>query len=103
MQDVAEPQRTEQALPFSLLRELSGLALRVERVNDGVPIREPHHNTLRTRDVAITARTRGPFTGVTAAPARHRPCGQRTSGHFVRPAEAAMAPCSVGPQVSDVP
>ena len=37
VQDVAEPQRTEQALPVSLLRELSGLALRVERVNDGVP------------------------------------------------------------------
>jgi hypothetical protein len=37
------------------------------------PIREPHHNTLRTRNVAITARTRGPFTGhvpaVLAAPA----------------------------------
>ena len=26
------------------------------------PIREPHHNTLRTRDVAITARTRAPLT-----------------------------------------
>jgi len=37
VQDVAEPQRTEQALSISLLRELSGLGLRVERVNDGVP------------------------------------------------------------------
>ena len=37
IEEVAGPQRTEQALPFSLLRELSGLALRVERVNDGVP------------------------------------------------------------------
>jgi hypothetical protein len=27
------------------------------------PIREPHHNTLRTRDVAITARTRGTLSG----------------------------------------
>jgi rifampicin phosphotransferase len=37
VQDVAEQQRAEQALPTSLIRELSALAVCVERLNDGVP------------------------------------------------------------------
>jgi rifampicin phosphotransferase len=37
VQDVAEQQRAEQALPASLIRELSALAVCVERLNDGVP------------------------------------------------------------------
>jgi rifampicin phosphotransferase len=37
MQEVAGPRRIEQALSASLIRELSALALRVERLNDGVP------------------------------------------------------------------
>jgi hypothetical protein len=36
VQDTAETRRTEQALPASLIGELSGIALRVERLNHGV-------------------------------------------------------------------
>ena len=56
----------------------------------------------RASSAPETCRKRTPLRASPRPLLPHRACGQRMSGHLVRPAEAAMAPCSVGPQVSDV-
>jgi rifampicin phosphotransferase len=68
MQAVAGPRRTEQALTASLIRELSAIALRVERLNDGVPqdiewaVAEGHCWLLQARP--MTALPPAPLRGV---------------------------------------